>query len=211
MIKIFFISLFLLSTLNARENPFFPSQGEKDIPITSANSTNLPPLKRATISLPPQARVLQKVTLEFKNLDGSIESKSIELENAIDWHLPVFVSQSFGEISGEKKASKKQELKEFKKIASMKHATFFSLDKTLKIVTSDKNIRNFLLVEPHRIVMDFKKDTTFKSYTKVMKKNIFSAIRVGNHSGYYRIVIELDGLYRYKLEKISDGYMIHLI
>jgi len=59
--------------------------------------------------------------------------------------------------------------------------------------------------------MDFKKDTTFKSYTKVMKKNIFSVIRVGNHSGYYRIVIELDCLYRYKLEKISDGYMIHLI
>jgi len=211
LIKIFFISLFLLSTLNARENPFFPSQGEKDIPLTSVNSTNLLPLKRATISLPPQARVLQKVTLEFKNLDGSIESKSIELENSIDWHLPVFVSQSFGEISEEKKALKKQELKEFKKIASMKHATFFSLDKTLKIVTSDKNIRNFLLVEPHRIVIDFKKDTTFKSYTKVMKKNIFSVIRVGNHSGYYRIVIELDGLYRYKLEKISDGYMIHLI
>jgi len=211
LIKIFFISLFLLSTLNARENPFFPSQVEKDIPLTSVNSTNLLPLKRATISLPPQARVLQKVTLEFKNLDGSIESKSIELENSIDWHLPVFVSQSFGEISEEKKALKKQELKEFKKIASMKHATFFSLDKTLKIVTSDKNIRNFLLVEPHRIVMDFKKDTTFKSYTKVMKKNIFFVIRVGNHSGYYRIVIELDGLYRYKLEKISDGYMIHLI
>ncbi len=211
MIKIFFISLFLLSTLNARENPFFPSQGEKDIPLTSVNSTNLLPLKRATISLPPQARVLQKVTLEFKNLDGSIESKSIELENSIDWHLPVFVSQSFGEISEEKKALKKQELKEFKKIASMKHATFFSLDKTLKIVTSDKNIRNFLLVEPHRIVMGFQQDTPSARYTKVMKKNIFSVIRVGNHSGYYRIVIELDGLYRYKLEKISDGYMIHLI
>jgi hypothetical protein len=53
------------------------------------------PLKRATIAISSQARVIKKVTVEFKNLDGSIESKSIDLDNAIDWHLPLFISQKY--------------------------------------------------------------------------------------------------------------------
>ncbi len=92
----------------------------------------------------------------------------------------------------------------------MKHATFFTSKKTLKVVTGDKIIRNFLLVKPHRIVLDFKRDTNLKSYTKNNKKGIFCKVRVGNHSGYYRAVIELDGQYRYKMQKTSDGYTFKL-
>jgi hypothetical protein len=208
LIRILLITLFLLITLNARENPFFPTEGEIDIPLTSTTDNSMPALKRATITLPSQARTLQKVTVEFKNLDGSIESKSIELQNAIDWHLPIFISQSFSAVHEniEPKIEKKKEA-DFKTIASVKHATFLSSDKTLKIVTQDKMIRNFLLAEPHRIVIDFKRDTSLKSYTKKIAKNIFSVIRVGNHSGYYRVVVELDGLYRYKMQKVPEGYL----
>ncbi|MDY0238878.1 MAG: AMIN domain-containing protein, partial [Campylobacterales bacterium] len=42
------------------------------------------------------------------------------------------------------------------------------------------------------------------------KNSIFSKIRVGNHAGYYRAVIELDGLYRYNMQKIPDGYILNL-
>ncbi len=210
LIRILLITLFLLITLNARENPFFPTEGEKDIPLTSTKDMSLPALKRATITLPSQARVLKKVTIEFKNLDGSIESKNIELENSIDWHLPIFISQSYSAIneSVEPIISEKQD--SFKKIASVKYAIFLSSEKTLKIVTKDKVMRNFLLTEPHRIVIDFKRDTSLKSYTKKIPKNIFSVIRVGNHSGYYRAVVELDGFYRYTMKKVSDGYIFIL-
>jgi len=88
VIKLFLVTLFLFVSLQARENPFFPSEGEKDIPYTSNENTTIPQLKRATISLPTRARVIKKVTIEYKNLDGSIENKSIELENSVDWHLP---------------------------------------------------------------------------------------------------------------------------
>jgi len=198
----------LLTTLQARENPFFPSEGENDIYYTNKQET-FPPLSRATISLPSQARVIQSVTIKYKNLDGSIESKSIELENSVDWHLPLFISQSYSSSDKQKimLSSKKSKMK---KVASFKYASFFSNDKRLKIVTKDKMIRNFLLVKPHRIVLDFKRDTTMKNYTKNLSGNIFTKIRVGNHSGYYRVVLELDGYYRYSYKQSNDGYLFTL-
>jgi len=197
----------LLLSLEARENPFFASKGEKDIPHTSNQMKTLPSLKRATIELPPHARVLQKVTIEYKNLDGSIHTKSIKLQNAVDWHLPIFISQNYSASSTKHKKIKNLK---FKKIAISKYSSYFTSGKTLKIVTKDKIIRNFLLVEPHRIVVDFKRDASIKSLIKKNKNNIFTKVRIGNHNGYYRAVIELDGYYRYKMKKVSDGYIFTL-
>lgn len=217
MIRVLFISALLLLTLNARENPFFPSSGEKDIPISSNENRSKEPLKRAAIALPAQARILQKVTLEYKNLDGTVENKSIELDNSVDWHLPVFVSQSYSEISKTTQSEDKHDKNEVKQkesthktIASIENLSLLSSGKSLKIVTTDVIIRNFLLVHPHRIVIDFKKDEDVKSYVKKDSQNIFKEVRIGNHDGYYRVVVELDGYYRYDLKKISDGYQIEL-
>ena len=208
MIRVLFTSLFLLITLDARENPFFPSKGEKDIPYTSNKVKASEPLKRSSITLPSSARIIKKVTVEYENLDATIEKRSIDLDNSIDWHLPIFISQNYS--STETKTASKEMLKtatkkkviKYKEIASVKYAKFLSSQKSLKIITKDKIIRNFLLVKPHRIVVDFKRDTTLKSYSKENKKGIFCKVRVGNHSGYYRAVIELDGQYRYKMIKV---------
>ncbi|MCD6432669.1 MAG: AMIN domain-containing protein [Sulfurimonas sp.] len=204
MIRVLLIMFLLLTVSDARENPFFPAQGEKNTPYTSNEDRSLSPLKRATLSLPDSARVIQKVTIEYKSLDGSVQSKSIDLENSVDWHLPIFISQSYTTASSSSKTAEK--IENFKKIASFKYGTFYSSDKTIKIITKDKIIRDFLLVEPHRIVVDFRRDATLKSYTKKIKNSVFTKIRVGNHSGYYRVVIELDGHYRYKKKQISNGY-----
>ncbi|PNV83035.1 MAG: AMIN domain-containing protein [Sulfurimonas sp.] len=217
MIRVFFISYLFFLLLNARENPFFPSDGERDMLVTSNEKRESEPLKRATISLPPQARVLQKVTVEFKNLDGSIESKSIELDNAVDLHLPLFISQSYAQqesnmqpqtkVSTQKTTQKKES---YKNIASIKHLSLSSMGKNLKLTTTDEAIRDFLLVNPHRVVIDFKKDTDIKSHVKKIPDNIFKEVRIGNHDGYYRVVLELDGLYRYGLKKIPGGYLLEL-
>ena len=216
MVKTFFIIFVFLTSLNARENPFFPSTGEKDIPITSNISTELSPLKRATITLPSTARVIEGVSIKYKSLDGSKHTQSIELDNTVDWHLPIFISQSYG--SDEKKVEKVKKTQQvekkkssYKKIASIKLISFYAKDKKLKVITKDKVIRDFLLVKPHRIVCDFKRDTNIKSFVKDTSKNsLFTKIRIGNHDGYYRVVIELDGYYRYKMKEISDGYIFEL-
>jgi len=202
--------------LFARENPFFPVSDTPDIPLTTNRLDSESPLERVSIKLPSTARTIESVTIEYKNLDGSLSSKKVSLHNSIDWHLPIFISQNY-ESSPEKTLTKKhkQSKKSFivyKKIASFRFISFYESGKRFKIVTKDKLLRSFLLVKPHRIVCDFKRDTNFGSFIKkIPKPSIFRKIRLGTHNGYYRVVIELDGYYRYKLKKYPYGYLYTLL
>lgn len=214
MIKVIvLLSIFILSIF-ARENPFF-STGDEVMPITSNANMMLEPLQRATITLPSTARTIQSVTIKYKNLDGSEESKSINLDNSVDWHLPIFISQSYAQVTPRKNPSTSSKTlkrsSSYKKIISHKSISFYENKRALKIFTHDKLIRNFMLVNPHRVVMDFKYDDEMKALTKkIDTTSIYKKIRIGNHKGYYRIVIELDGPYTYKLSNIKNGYMIKL-
>jgi hypothetical protein len=207
-------------SLSARENPFFNTGGE-GVPVTSNEETALSPLKQASLSFPSTARVLQSVTIKYKNLDGSQDSRSISLNNAIDWHLPLFVSQSYQNpesnlrlVQNAKKVKKKYDIRSKtsdKKLLHLKFISFKSNGRRLTVTTKDKLIRNFLLVTPHRIVFDFKRDIDIRSYSKKFPKDsIFTKIRVGNHTGYYRIVVELDGYYSYKLLHTKNQYIFTL-
>lgn len=206
LIKFSIFSLLLFTSLIARENPFFPSEGEKDIAYTSNQESNIPPLKRATLTLPTHARVIESVVVHYKNLDGSLSQKKLTLHNSIDWHLPIFISQNYNnsEIDKTPKQSK------YREVATIKYAKFFTKDKQLKIDTQDKLLRHFSLVNPHRIIVDFQRDTNLKSYKKKIPNSAFSKIRIGNHSGYYRVVIELDGQYKYRLNKTKNSYVFEL-
>jgi len=227
MIKVIVLIVLFIYTLQARENPFFFESNLKQLPYTSNADKNLPPLKRAAITLPSKARTIEKVVVTYKILDGSIEEKSITLGNSIDWHLPIFISQNYVISESNKKVfikNKKPILKQntkntksigvnlskFIEIGRRPYITFLSSNKTLKLVTKSKRIRDFLLVKPHRIVIDFKKRSEILAYVKKNPKNIFKKITIGNHDGYYRVVIELDGYYRYKIKDTSNGYIISL-
>ncbi len=215
------LSLFalLILTLHARENPFFPPEGEKDIFITTNKDNSKIPLKQAAITLPSQARVLQKVTIELKNLDGSIETKSIELDNSIDWHLPIFISQGYRET-----AVPTPKEKELSKTTTTTTPTptkkndiqngigpKLSVEgKSLKVTTKNEAVRNFLIANPHRIVIDFKSSAEVTSFVKKDFDKVFQEVRVGNHKNYYRVVIELDGFYKYNFKKVDDGYIVEL-
>ncbi|MGE0737854.1 AMIN domain-containing protein [Sulfurimonas sp.] len=214
------LSLFalLILTLHARENPFFPPEGEKDIFITTNKDNSKIPLKQAAITLPSQARVLQKVTIELKNLDGSIETKSIELDNSIDWHLPIFISQGYRET-----AVPTPKEKELSKTTTTTPTPTKKNDiqngigpklsvegKSLKVTTKNEAIRNFLIANPHRIVIDFNSSAEVTSFVKKDFDKVFQEVRVGNHKNYYRVVIELDGFYKYNFKKVDDGYIVEL-
>ena len=213
MIKLLVIYLVLISSLEARQNPFFPSKDETDISYSSNKVTVIEPLKRATISLPSTARTLQSITITYKNLDGSVVSKKELLGNSVDWHLPIFVSQNIG---GNEKATTPRNLPKkstkFTKITSLPFLSIYTNKSNIKIVTKDKILRNFLLTKPHRIVCDFKRDISLRSYEKVpTTTSTVTKVRFGNHKGYYRVVIELDGHYKYKLSTSKSGYIIKLL
>jgi len=234
VIKLFFLVVLVGSMLDARENPFFHETDLEQLPYTSNADRNLPPLKRAAISLPSKARTIEKVTVAYKTLNGAIEEKSIELGNSIDWHLPIFISQNYiisetrrkintklvKKIKKQKnkkaKISKKidntvqTDNKAYKIIGKRSYITFSSLGRNLKITTANKMMRDFLLVKPHRLVLDFKKGSDVKAYIKKNPDNVFRLIKIGNHEKYFRVVIELDGYYRYKVTQTSDGYILKL-
>ena len=210
MLKQLLFLIFCISSLTARENPFFPTEAE-DIPLTNNQIEKEMPLKRASMQLPSTARTIESVTINYKNLDGSVKHKTIELQNSIDWHLPIFISQNY-EIEKETpapKIEKQEEKKVFKEIAKLPFITFKIFKNEIYLETKDKILRSFLLVNPHRIVCDFKRDTDIRSYTKKVTGEDVTQIKVGTHKGYYRVVIELDGSYKYK--KVSkDGYIFTL-
>ena len=206
MNKYLFLFLSLGLILYARENPFFPINPSDDFSLTSNQVQTYPPLKQATITLPSKARVLESVTIRYKNLDGTVEEKKLHLNNSIDWHLPLFISQNYQLQTKEQKTVTK-----FRKIAELSFVSFYENNKKLKIMTQDKLLRHFVLVKPHRIVCDFQRDTHIRSYVKKTPQgSLFRQIRVGTHDGYYRVVVELDGYYMYSIKKNKQGYMVEL-
>lgn len=211
MYKIFLFLFVSLVILEARDNPFFPSKDEQEMPLSSNQQDLEIPLKRATITLPSTARTIESVSVKYKNLDGSIEETAVELHNSIDWHLPLFLSQNYGSSPSETTSKTSATKKIFTLVASLSFIEFYNINKELKIVTKDEIIRDFLLVKPHRIVLDFKRDIDIRSYEKDILKSSFTKVKIGNHKGYYRVVIELDGYYRYRLKKIKEGYLFQLL
>jgi len=205
--------LSLLFSLDARENPFF-NVDEANMPITSNQNISKEPLKRVSLSFPSTARTIEQISIKYKNLDGTIQTKKLILDNSIDWHLPVFISQTYTPlkekiVSHNKTKNKKKE--EYKKLFSLPFISFYQNHKTLKVVADATMIRDFLLVHPHRIVFDIKQDVELRSVSKKFLKNkIFTKIRMGNHKGYYRVVVELDGYYSYTLRKNKNSYFFNL-
>jgi len=211
LIKIIFI-LFLYISLTARENPFF-NTNEANMPITSNQKIVLDPLKRVSLSLPSTAREIESITVKYKNLDGSISTKELKLNNTVDWHIPLFISQAYAPLKERATTLKKAVRKDtqFKKLYTLAFISFYQSNTTLKVVAKAAMIRNFLLVHPHRIVFDMKQDLSVRSYIKKLRKNkIFTKIRIGNHKGYYRVVVELDGYYAYTLHKNKNSYIFNL-
>ena len=209
--RIIIILFMLVESMYARVNPFFPSKDSDSIAITTNTPEQHPSLKSISLVLPSSARVIKEVSIAYVNIDGSEERKTVAVDNSIDWHLPIVVSQSGSSSTNIKNIPVQvKNDNSFREIGSFKNISFYAKNKTLKIDTKDKYIQNFLIVSPHRIVVDFKGDYDFRSLTKNVSNSVFKSIKIGNHDGYYRVVIELDGQYKYNFSQEKESYIINL-
>jgi len=202
----FLIAILIATTLDARENPFQSLVGANEVEEIGV-STNVAdivePYSGSTVSLPSSARVLRSIDFIYQNLDGSIAKKTLLVEKGIDWHEPLVITHN------KKKESSKvtEQIKEEEKLlASFGFIRFEKQGKDLRVISNDEMQRHFLLINPHRIVVDFKRDASFATkHFDIKKSTPFKNIHIGNHDGYYRVVIELDGQYRYKLKHDVDA------
>ncbi len=186
--------IFCLS-LYARENPFADVISKAAFPV----STNMPKVKtdisRETYILPNTALVVKRVIIEYQNLDGSVQKLVKELDKKIDWHMPLNLSHT--------KAP--DYTNRYKQKVKLPFISFATKANKMKVLTKDPLIRHFMLPKPHRIVLDFKGSSHFlaKKYSQFTKP--FKRVRLGNHDGFYRVVVELDGQYEYQEKTDSHG------
>lgn len=197
MNKTLLLSSLLVSILFSRENPFFSTTESQTHTITSQKDTNKPPLTTMSYNFPNHSRVLKEVTFTFQNLDGSIETRKLEIDQSIDWRAPLILSQGG-------KTQSKRTISE----ASSHELGFiqFSASKShLSIATKDPMIRNFSLSDPSSIIVDFKHNEPFKSYQKELFSTPFTHIKVTNHGKFARATITLDGQHTCKVSKTAQG------
>ena len=200
--RLTFLLFFTIISLFGRDNPFFPSNpNDKQTPSTNKIET-LKPFSSQQISLPNSARAVKAIIVRYQNLDGSISNEQLNLNNAIDWHEPFIITQKQNTQMPTLKSKKKH------KSVGSKFITFTPIQKSMKIETKDKILRHFMLSSPQRIVMDFSRDTSFKPKNFPLEQAPYKKIRMGNHDKYYRVVIELDGQYRYKLQTSEKDHTV---
>lgn len=90
--KIVFITLLANLALNARQNPFIPTQiNSQDINTSNVKNT-IAPLKSITLKLPSDARELVKVLLVYKGVDGAQRFYNVNAPYSINWHDDLVLS-----------------------------------------------------------------------------------------------------------------------
>jgi hypothetical protein len=188
-----YLSLLLLSPLFARENPFFASDEAKKQKVTSNISDARPQMGTINYTFADQARVLKEVTFTIQNLDGSIEEKKLQIDQSIDWHRALTLSQSG--------ASARSVAANSSSAANFGFLQLYSKGKTLTIKTSDPLVRHFALSSPNSIVIDFKHEASFNSDQKTLNAAPYMNVSLGNHGKFARATITLDGHYAYTLSK----------
>ncbi len=198
------VLLSLCGILLARENPFVPAG---DIINEAPPKEKIEYFKEVKFKLPDSARILKAIKVSYQNLDGSIDEKIISIEKKFDWHNRFTLTQAEAKEVVEAKKIEKPVIKKLEFGGFIK----FEVSKEfVKVITKDTKIRDFMVSKPYKVVLDFKRDANFLTKTFKLKTPPFVSIVLGNHQGYYRVVIELDGHYIYTLKRDGDIYKIVL-
>lgn len=227
-----FISLFLF----ARENPFVPIVNiNNPSPIEEIKE-----LQKIAFNVPSDARILNKIKLIYTNVDGTLKEYEIDVNQGLDWHKVYMLldarelsikedKEQKTELKVEdkiklalnKEEEKEQSIKtpeiveEVKQYKPLEYT--FSNDfnvmldkKNIHIKTHNNLLREFSLKNPNRIVMDFKTNNVLQNKHFKMEADYVDEIYSGVHRNFYRLVIKLDGIYDYDIQKNVGEYIIKL-
>ena len=105
---------------------------------------------------------------------------------------------------GETKSSEKE-------VKFLGFVSFLAHEKELNIITKAKNLKHFAY-EKNKIVLDFAKPPrSFKTRNLKLENETFKNVIIGWHDKYFRVVLELDKMQKYKLETAENGYVLKLL
>lgn len=209
------LNLVFMSFLFSRDDPFVPLIVPKDSirPYYGESSV----FEKEEIRLPSNARLIKKIAITYQNIDGSIETKSIDVSGRIDWRMPILISQIFNNkdyknsnLEDSSKTPKSTKISSASKNIA-KNSIYKVENNNLFIEYDGDLLRSFIMKNPDRIVLDFALNLKYYKKNKIiLNKPYFKTIRYGLHSDFIRIVVELDGSYIYKTSKINNGLLVNV-
>ncbi len=228
----------MLSFALARENPFAVAMDPSQVGKTTQIKEERVEFNSTKITLPSSARILKSASVIFQNIDGSISEEIVGIEQDIDWHHPLILSTQKPPTLQEttltpsvpttppnklapqatKKAEIKKEdaqadvaVKSFSRVVLSEGIELEIEHNSMTIYTKDKKVRDFIVSNPYKIVVDFSKEkSSFVTKLAEFSKAPFVSAALGNHDGFYRVAITLDGHYRYDIKSVDGGYFISL-
>jgi hypothetical protein len=204
MNKVFLLSAILCCTLVARENPFFSTAESASMPLTSNQVSHQPPLTTMTYNFPDQARVLKEATFTFQNVDGSLETRKLQIDQSIDWHKALVLTQ----YNGEKSTPNTSSISGQSRSTDNGFIQFTTSGNRISLTTKDPILRSFSLSNPSSIIVDFSHTATFSPFEKTLESTPFIKVKVTNHGKFARAIISLDGRYTCTVSKTAQGAAI---
>nr|WP_314541259.1 AMIN domain-containing protein [uncultured Campylobacter sp.] len=119
--------------------------------------------------------------------------------------------QKVVEVKIEPNTKPVENTKNEKLVKFLNFISFLASDKELKIATKAKNLKHFAY-EKNKIVLDFARPPrSFKTKSLKLENEYFKNVIIGWHDRYFRVVLELDKMHKYKLEAIENGYVLKLL
>lgn len=125
---------------------------------------------------------------------------------------PAKPEQKVVEVKIEPASKPVQEIKSSEKeVKFLGFISFLAHEKELNIITKAKNLKHFAY-EKNKIVLDFAKPPrSFKTRNLKLENETFKNVIIGWHDKYFRVVLELDKMHKYKLETAENGYVLKLL
>lgn len=125
---------------------------------------------------------------------------------------PAKPEQKVVEVKIEPASKPVQEAKSSEKeVKFLGFISFLTHEKELNIITKAKNLKHFAY-EKNKIVLDFAKPPrSFKTRNLKLENETFKNVIIGWHDKYFRVVLELDKMHKYKLETAENGYVLKLL
>jgi len=187
------LTMFLLLPiiLLARENPF--SSASEPV-ATESTKAPLAVEKKATQSKPKIHP--QRVQIS-KSLPEQTTQPKIDLQREV-------TKSTKPKIHPKRNLDKKE-------VLNYSKARFVFRENSAYIETKDKIIRHFSIVNPPSIVIDFRGASDFASKRKVLHTKPFIKLEMGAHGNRYRVVLRLDKVHKYKIDKRKYGQVVTII
>ncbi len=185
MKKTFILSALLTTALFSRDNPFFSTEENSALPLSSNKTVTKPLMGSLSYHFPDHARILKEATFTFQNVDGSIETRRIEIDQGIDWHTPLILSHTHNAKPAAEGSGS----------ANFDFIRFNAVPNRLTITSVDPMIRYFTQSDPSALVIDFQHKSPFASRSQLLSARPFTKVKVSNHGKFARATITLDGRY----------------